>query len=197
MSTRPTVALSAAQIGSVVQRLATEIDADHPDGVTIVGILKGSVILVADLVRAMTVPCVVDFLSLSSYSPGARRVRILKDLDRDVTGEDVVIAADVVDTGLSMRYAVDLVEARGARTVSVCALLDRPSRRILSVPLTYRGFETPDDFVVGYGLDFAERYRNLPSILPVEPEMLANERELFESFAFGADGAFPQRDGRE
>ena len=138
MSTRPTVALSAAEIGSVVQRLAAEIDDDHPDGVTIVGILKGSVILVADLVRAMTVPCVVDFLSLSSYSPGARRVRILKDLDRDVTGEDVVIVADVVDTGLSMRYAVDLVEARGARKVSVCALLDRPARRILSVPLSYR-----------------------------------------------------------
>lgn len=197
MTVAPTASLSAGEIATIVGRLATEIDADHQNGVTIVGVLKGCVFLVADLVRALRVPCTVDFLSLSSYAPGERRVRILKDLDRDVSGEDVVIAADVVDTGLSIRYAVDLVEARGARNVRVCALLDRPARRILPVPLAYCGGEAEGDFLVGYGLDYAERYRNLPSIVSVDPEGLASDRAPFEETIFGPQGAFYQGDLRE
>ena len=197
MTVAPTASLSAGEIASIVDRLAGEIDADHPDGVTIVGVLKGCVFLVADLVRALTVTCTVDFLSLSAYAPGERRVRILKDLDRDVSGEDVVIAADIVDTGLSIRYAVDLIAARGARNVRVCALLDRPARRILPVPLEYRGAEAGEDFLVGYGLDYAERYRNLSSIVPVDPDRLKADAETFVALVFGPQGAVSDREPRD
>ncbi|HLX78661.1 MAG TPA: phosphoribosyltransferase family protein [Acidimicrobiales bacterium] len=197
MTVAPTAPLSAGEIASLVDRLASEIGADHPDGVTVVGVLKGSVFLVADLVRALSVPCTVDFLSLSAYTPGERRVRILKDLDRDVSGEDVVIAADIVDTGLSIRYAVDLVQARGARNVRVCALLDRPARRILPVPLEYRGAEVGEDFLVGYGLDYAERYRNLASIIPVDPDQLKADPQSFEGLVFGSQGAVSDRKARD
>jgi hypoxanthine phosphoribosyltransferase len=185
MTAGPIGALSAEDIAALVARLADEIAADHPDGVTIVGLLKGSVFLVADLVRALSVPCTVDFLALSSYAAGERRVRILKDLDRDVSGQDVIVAADVVDTGLSIRYVVDLLERRGARQVEVCALLDRPGRRILPIPLRYCGTETGEDFLVGYGLDFADLYRNLPSIHVIDPETVTESRASFEAAVFG------------
>jgi hypoxanthine phosphoribosyltransferase len=189
MTPRPTTALSAEEISAIVRRLAGEIAADHPGGVTIVGLLKGSVFLVADLVRALEVPCTVDFLALSSYVAGERRVRILKDLDEDVSDEDVVVATDVVDTGLSLRYVVDLLERRGACHVEVCALLDRPGRRILPVPLRYCGLEAGEEFLVGYGLDFADRYRNLPSIHIVDPATITAERGPFEAAVFGFDHA--------
>ncbi|HXZ82940.1 MAG TPA: hypoxanthine phosphoribosyltransferase [Acidimicrobiales bacterium] len=189
MSARPTTALSAEEISTIVLRLAREIGADHPRGVTIVGLLKGSVFFVADLVRALEVPCAVDFLALSSYVAGERRVRILKDLDKDVTGKDVIVAADVVDTGLSLRYVIDLLERRGAREVEVCALLDRPGRRILPVPLRYCGREAGEEFLVGYGLDYADRYRNLASIHVVDPATITEDREAFEAAVFGAEPA--------
>ena len=185
MTAGPTTALSAGEIAAIVDRLAAAIDADHPGGVTIVGLLKGGVFLVADLVRALTVPCTVDFLALSSYVAGERRVRILKDLDKDVTGEDVIVTADVVDTGLSIRYVVDLLERRGARRVEVCALLDRPGRRIVPVPLRYCGAEAAEDFLVGYGLDFADRFRNLPSIHVIDPEAVSRDPASFEAAVFG------------
>ncbi len=197
MTVGPTGALSSEEIAAIVSRLAGEIADDHPDGVTIVGLLKGSVFLVADLIRAISVPCTVDFLALSSYVAGERRVRILKDLDQDVSGQDVIVAADVVDTGLSIRYVVDLLERRGARRVEVCALLDRPGRRILPVPLRYCGTETGEDFLVGYGLDFADRYRNLPSIHVVDPETVSEQRAVFEAAVFGPPRAVSVPDPRE
>jgi hypoxanthine phosphoribosyltransferase len=197
MTDGPTAGLSAGEIAAIVSRLAREIDADHPGGVAIVGLLKGGVFLVADLVRALTVPCTVDFLALSSYAAGERRVRILKDLDKDVSGEDVIVAADVVDTGLSIRYVIDLLERRGARHVEVCTLLDRPGRRILPVPLKYCGTGATEDFLVGYGLDFADRYRNLPAIYIVDPETISREREPFEAAVFGPDRAVSTADPRE
>lgn len=197
MNFRPTVELSAGEIATIVSRLAGEIAADHPEGVVIVGLLKGSVFLVADLVRALNVPCTVDFLALSSYSPGERRVRILKDLDEDVSGLDVIVVADVVDTGLSIRYVVDLLERRGARRVEVCSLLDRPGRRILPVPLRYCGTEITEDFLVGYGLDLADRYRNLPAIHVVDPEGISRERGVMEAALFGWAGAVSTVEPRE
>ena len=185
MRSGPAAALSADEIAAIIARLAGEIDADHPDGVEIVGLLKGGVFLVADLVRALTVRCTVDFLALSSYVAGERRVRILKDLDQDVTGRDVVVAADVVDTGLSIRYVIDLLERRGASRVDVCTLLDRPGRRILPVPLRYCGTEITEDFLVGFGLDYADRYRNLPSILVVDPDAVSADRRSFDAAVFG------------
>ncbi|MGA8296012.1 MAG: hypoxanthine phosphoribosyltransferase [Acidimicrobiales bacterium] len=189
MTSRPTAVLSAEEIARIVERLAGEIDADHKDGVVLVGLLKGSVIFLADLVRALGVHCEVDFFALSSYSPGARRVRILKDLSHDVAGKDVIVVADIVDTGLSIGYVVDLVRARGARTAKVCALLDRPARRIIPVPLAYLGLPVDDDFLVGYGLDYAERYRNLREIVPVDPDTLSTERASFESSLYGGETA--------
>ncbi|MGB9111929.1 MAG: hypoxanthine phosphoribosyltransferase [Acidimicrobiales bacterium] len=191
MSTRPTALLSAEEIARIVDRLAGEIDADHADGVMLVGLLKGSVFFCADLIRALKVPCEIDFFALSSYAPGERRVRILKDLSHDVTGKDVVIVADIVDTGLSIGYVVDLVRARGARTAEVCALLDRPGRRIIPVPLRYLGLPVDDDFLVGYGLDYAERYRNVRAVVPVDPSALAADRAGVERALYGGKTAVP------
>jgi hypoxanthine phosphoribosyltransferase len=183
--------LSADEIARIVERLAGEIEADHKDGVTLVGLLKGSVFLVADLIRALSVPSEIDFFALSSYAPGERRVRILKDLSHDVSEKDVVIVADIVDTGLSIGYVVELVRARGARTVEVCALLDRPARRIIPVPLRYLGLAVEDDFFVGYGLDFAERYRNLNAVVPIDPKALASDRSRVEKALFAMESAVP------
>jgi hypoxanthine phosphoribosyltransferase len=191
MNTRPAALLSAEEIARIVERLAGEIDADHANGVMIVGLLKGCVFLCADLMRALNVPSEIDFFALSSYAPGERRVRILKDLSHDVTGKDVIIVADIVDTGLSIGYVVDLVRARGARTVEVCALLDRPTRRIIPVPLRYLGRPVDDDFLVGYGLDYAERYRNVRAIVPVDPQLLAADRAGAERALYGEKTAVP------
>lgn len=189
MTRRPAALLPADEIAGIVERLAGEIDADHPEGVMFVGLLKGSIFFVADLMRALRVPCEVDFFALSSYAPGARRVRILKDLSQDVSGKDVIVVADIVDTGLSLGHVVELVRDRGARTVEVCALLDRPGRRIIPVPLRYLGREVGDDFLVGYGLDYGERYRNLCQVVVVDPEAIATDRTGFETALFGTETA--------
>ncbi len=160
---------SPDELAELVARLAGEISADHPEGLVLVGVLKGGVILVADLLRSVEVPCVVDFVALSPYAGRHERVKVLKDLDLDVTGLDVVLVEDVVDSGLSARYLIDLIAARGARRVRVCALFDRPSRRIVPVPLAYLGRKAPEGFLVGYGLDAAERYRNLPGVRVLDP----------------------------
>jgi hypoxanthine phosphoribosyltransferase len=196
MSARPAALLSAEEIARIVERLASEIDADHEDGVMLVGLLKGSVFLAADLIRALNVPCEIDFFALSAYTPGERRVRILKDLSNDVSGKDVVIVADIVDTGLSIGYVVELVRARGARSVAVCALLDRPARRIIPVPLRYLGRPVDDDFLVGYGLDYAERYRNVRAILAVDPEALASDPAGVEKVLYGRQSAVPAEPAR-
>lgn len=164
MSEEPALVAGPAVIAAAVTRLAEAISADHPDGVVVVGVLKGGAVLVADLVRALSVPCRVDFLALSPYGAGGARVRILKDLDGDVAGCDVVLVEGVVDTGLSAGYLLRLLEERGARSVALCALLDRPARRIVPVAPAYVGFEAPASYLVGYGLDLRERYRNLPGI---------------------------------
>lgn len=156
--------LDATTLRATAHRLAGAIDADHPGGVVLVGVLDGCLCFLADLARAIAVPCRIDVLSLSRFAPGRARVRVLKDLDLDVTGAEVVLVEDIVDTGLSARYVVRLLEEHGAARVEVCTLLDRPSRRIVPLPLRYVGHEAPDDFLVGYGLDYAGRYRNLPGI---------------------------------
>ncbi len=166
--TAPRRLYSAPELADIVGRLAREISADHPEGVVLVGVLKGSVFLVADLLRRLGVPVQVDFLSLSAYAPAARRVQVLKDLDLDVSGRDVVLVEDVVDTGLSARYVLDLLAGHGARRVRVCALLDRPGRRIIPLEVDYRGAEAPESYLVGYGLDLADRFRNLPDVLVVD-----------------------------
>jgi hypoxanthine phosphoribosyltransferase len=164
--------LEAGEVSSIVSRIGRAISLDHPSGIVLVGILKGSVCLVADLAREISVPCAVDFLSLSAYSAGGTRVRVAKDLDVDVTGRDVVVAVDIIDSGLTVDYVLRLLRDRGAGAVDVCALLDRRPRRLLPLEPRYVGLEIGDEYVVGYGLDFEERYRNLPSLSVLDPEAL-------------------------
>jgi hypoxanthine phosphoribosyltransferase len=164
--------LEADELSSIVRRFGEAISADHPDGIVLVGILKGSVCLVADLAREISVPCAVDFLALSAYGAGGARIKLSKDLEADVAGRAVVIAVDIVDSGLTVSYVRRLLNERGARSADVCTLLDRRPRRLLPVDLRYVGLEIGDEYVVGYGLDFEERYRNLPMLVVVEPENL-------------------------
>jgi len=158
------VLLDRSELRELARRLAAEISADHPDGVDLVGVLNGCLCFLPDLCRMLSVPCRVDFLALSAFGGATTRVRVVKDLDLDVSGASVVLVEDIVDTGLSARYVAGLLGARGAAQVEICTLLDRPQRRIVPVSLRYVGLEAPDDFLVGYGLDFAGRYRNLPAL---------------------------------
>jgi hypoxanthine phosphoribosyltransferase len=150
---------------AAVVRLGAELTAAYPRGVVLVGVLKGSVPFLADVVRAMTAPTEIDFLAISSYAEGTGRVRIVKDLDCDICGRDVVLVEDIVDTGLTVSYVLGELRRRQPSTVEVCALLDKTARRIVPVPLRFVGFSIPDEFVLGYGMDFAERYRNLDRVV--------------------------------
>jgi hypoxanthine phosphoribosyltransferase len=151
-----------------VTELAAEISRDYAGSKRFIaiGVLKGSVFFLVDLLKQVTVPVAVDFFQTSSYgdatSPG--EVKIRKDVDLSVRGADVLLVEDIVDTGYTLRTILDLLRFRGAKSVKLCALLDKAERRQVDVPIDYRGFKIEDLFVVGYGLDFAERYRNLPYI---------------------------------
>jgi hypoxanthine phosphoribosyltransferase len=153
------------QLRLATERLAGEIATAYPGGVLLVGVLKGCVLFLADLVRSVTVPVEVDFLAISSYAPGTGRVRIVKDLGADICGRDVVLVEDIVDTGLTVTYVVGELRRRDPASVEVCTLLDKAARRLVPVPIRFTGFAVEDEFVLGYGLDFAERYRNLNRIV--------------------------------
>ena len=148
-----------------IARLAGEISAAHDDGVLFVAVLKGSVPFLSDLVRAMTVLPEVDFLAISAYAPDTGRVRLVKDLEVDLAGRDVVVVEDIVDTGLTLTYLLGELGRRSPRSLSACTLLDKRARRIVPTPLAHVGFEIADEFVLGYGLDFAGRYRNLDHVV--------------------------------
>ena len=154
-----------ADLEEGVARLAAEISATYPGGVMLVAVLKGSVLFLADLVRLVTVPVVIDFMAISSYAPDSGRVRIVKDLEVDVFGQDIVLVEDIVDTGLSLTYLLGQLQARKPRSVAACTLLDKAVRRIVPTPIRFRGFEIGDEFVLGYGLDYAGRYRNLDRVV--------------------------------
>jgi len=145
--------------------VAAEISGAHTDGVLLVAVLKGSIPFLADMVRTMTVMAEVDFMAISAYAPDTGRVRILKDLDVDISGRDVVLVEDIVDTGLTLHYLLAELARRRPRSLESCALLDRTSRRIIPTPVHYRAFEIGDEFVLGYGLDFAQRYRSLDRVV--------------------------------
>ena len=164
-----TILLDADDVSRHVRRLAAEIEADHPDGVVLVAVLKGALLFVADLARAITnVPVELDFIAISRFAPDSGRVRILHDLDSDIGGRDVVVVEDLVDTGLTLTYLVGQLRARTPRRLSACALLDRSARRIVPIDVRYRGVELADEFVLGYGLHVGERYRNLPVVVHVD-----------------------------
>lgn len=140
----------------------------------LVGILTGAVLFVSDLLREITIPCELDFMATSSYAEGTTSsgiVRILKDLNQSIEGRHVIVVDDIIDTGLTMDYLLETLKTRYPASLRVCALLDKLPRRVRHVPLDYRGFEIPDKFVVGYGLDYAGRYRNLRFICVLKPEI--------------------------
>lgn len=155
------VLISPEELRAGVARLGAEISTAYADGVVLIAVLKGSVPFLADLVRALTIAPEVDFLGISAYAPDTGRVRLVKDLDIDIAGRDVVLVEDIVDTGLTLTYLLGQLGRRGPRSLEVCALLDKATRRIVPTPVRFVGFTIGDDFVIGYGLDFAERYRNL------------------------------------
>jgi hypoxanthine phosphoribosyltransferase len=151
-----------------VADLGAEVSADYQGrDLLLIGVLKGAVFFMADLMRHLTVPCEVDFMAISSYGDATDSsgiVRILKDLDISIEGRDVLVVEDIIDSGLTLSYLMRNLESREPASLEVCALLTKPSRREIDVPVRYVGFEIPNKFVVGYGLDFGERYRNLPYV---------------------------------
>ncbi len=186
----PVVLLDEAEIATQVRRLAGEIVADHPDGVVLVGVLKGALIFLADLARAITtVPVVVDAIAISRYAPDSGRVRILKDLDVEIEGRDVVVVEDMVDTGLTMGYLLAHLRERRPRTLDVCTLLDRPARRIVPMPVRYVGARIDDVFVLGYGLHVADLYRNVPRVVTVDRTAVAADAGVYVPSLYGAAGA--------
>jgi hypoxanthine phosphoribosyltransferase len=165
---RPTeILLTSAQIERRVTELAGDIRRDFPDGVHLIAVLKGAFVFLSDLVRHMEGYVSLDFMAVSSYAKGTTssgEVRLLKDLDTTLDGKNVVIVEDIVDTGLTLAYLQDILRAHGPKTLKTACLLSKPSRRQTNCPVEYTGFAIEDRFVVGYGLDYAEQYRNLPHI---------------------------------
>lgn len=160
--------ISEEQIKIRVKELGQEITAAYKDkNILVVGILKGSVVFLADLIREINVPVQIDFMAVSSYGKSTYSsgvVRILKDLDSDIAGKDLLIVEDIVDTGLTLSYLVENLLSRNPASLKVCTFLDKPSRRKSQINPDYNGYVIPDEFVVGYGLDHDEKYRNLPYI---------------------------------
>ena len=172
MSDIATVLFTEEEIRQRVRELGEEITRDYANrSPVLISVLKGAVMFLADLFREIDLPARVDFMSISPYGRDSEEaggvVRIMKDLDQDIGGEDVVVVEDIVDTGLTLSYLLTTLRERQPASIEVCTLLDKTARRIPLVPIRYQGFECPDRFVVGYGLDFLERYRNLPDILEV------------------------------
>ena len=161
--------ISAKAIAARIEELCREItqEFDKTDKLVVVGLLRGSFVFIADLVRELDLPIEVDFLEASSYGDSmesSREVRILKDLRGAIEGRDVLVVEDIVDTGFTLKHVLSLLETRSPRKLETIALLDKPSRREVDIKATWTGFEIPDEFVVGYGIDFAQRNRNLPHI---------------------------------
>jgi len=162
------ILVPAEDVQRRVRELGAEISRDYEGrDLVMIGVLKGAVLFLADLMRELTVPCEVDFMAVSSYgseTDSSGVVRILKDLDSSIEGRDVLIVEDIIDSGLTLQYMLRTLRARDPASVEVCALLTKPERRKVDLPIRYVGFEIPNRFAIGYGLDHAERYRNLPYV---------------------------------
>ena len=163
--------ISADRIAERVLAMGRDISRDHPDGVHLIGVLKGAFMFLSDLVRSIEGTVTLDFIALSSYGASTRssgQVQLLKDLGTGIEGRDVVIVEDIVDTGLTLTYLQDILRARSPRSLRTACLLSKPSRRMIEVSVDYVGFTIEDKFVVGYGLDFNEQHRHLPYIAVVD-----------------------------
>lgn len=167
------------QLADKVAELGARITADYRDkNPLVVSVLKGSYVFMADLTRKIDTPCNVDFMVVSSYGKGTKttgEVQIIKDIEQPIDGRDLLIVEDILDSGVTLSYLMQVLTARGARSIRLCTLLSKPSRRKVDVKVDYLGFEIPDEFVVGYGLDYAEKYRNLPYIGILKPHVYGGE----------------------
>ena len=167
--------LSKEEIAEKVAWLAQRVSADYQGReLLVVGILKGAVVFLSDLIREITIPLSIDFMAVSSYGSSTESsgvVRILNDLDSSIEGMDVLIVEDIVDTGLTLKYLVENLKNRKPASVKVCTLLEKPARREVKVDIDYNGFTIPDEFAVGYGLDYNNKYRNLPGIYVLKKEV--------------------------
>jgi hypoxanthine phosphoribosyltransferase len=170
------VLIDAESLDGRIAELGAEISSDYGGrDLLLIGVLKGAVFFMADLMRRLTIPCEVDFMAISSYGASTDSsgvVRILKDLDINIEGRDVLVVEDIIDSGLTLSYLMRNLESREPASLEVCALLTKPARREIDVPVRYVGFEIPNRFVIGYGLDFGERYRNLPYVAVLSDEAL-------------------------
>jgi len=170
------VLIDEERLQARIRDLGAELSADYAGReLLLVGVLKGAVFFMADLMRHITVPCEIDFMAISSYGASTDSsgvVRILKDLDINIEQRHVIVVEDIIDSGLTLSYLMRNLEARDPASLEICALLTKPDRREIEVPVRYVGFEIPNRFVIGYGLDFAERYRNLPYVGVLHPDLL-------------------------
>lgn len=180
------IVLDEAAIDETVDRLASRISADFSDGVVLAGVLRGSVPFLSDLVRRLTIRPLVDFVAITPYAPNTGRVRLLKDLDIDVAGREVVVIEDIVDTGLTTAFLLGEIRRRQPARVAVCTLVDRPARRVVPVELDYVGVEIPDVFVVGYGLDHEGRYRNVRVLAVADRDLLAADPDAYVAALYPA-----------
>ena len=159
-----------------IAELGAEISSEYEGrDLLLVGVLKGAVFFMADLMRELSIPCEIDFMAISSYGAATDSsgvVRILKDLDTNIAGREVLVVEDIIDSGLTLSYLMRSLKARKPESLEICALLTKPERREIEVPVKFVGFEIPNKFVIGYGLDFAERYRNLPYVAVLHPDLI-------------------------
>lgn len=169
------VLFSRDKLNTIVQEIGKKISEDYEGkNLLMVSILKGSVVFMSDLMRAVTVPCSLDFMAVSSYGAGMKTtgvVKIIKDLDINLTGYDVLVVEDILDSGLTLSYILELLEARKPKSIRLCTLFDKPDRRTVNIAADYVGSVVPDEFIVGYGLDYAEKYRNLPFVGILKPQV--------------------------
>ncbi len=162
------VLIDEHELSDIVKRLGKQISEDYKDkDLLLVSILKGSIMFMADLMRAITIPCNIDFMAVSSYGSGAKTsgvVKILKDLDKSIEGKDLLIVEDILDSGKTLNYLTEILMARNPNSIKICTLFDKPDRREVDIYADYIGTKVPNEFIVGYGLDYNEYYRNLPYI---------------------------------
>ena len=175
------VLFSEEDIADMVKRLGAQISEDYKGkDLVLIAVLRGAVVFMGDLMRAIDTDLAIDFMAVSSYGNGTKSsgtVRIIKDLDIDIKDRDVLIVEDILDSGVTLHYLMQILAARGANSIRLCTLLSKPERRKIDVNVDYLGFEIPDEFVVGYGLDYAEKYRNLPYIGILKPHVYGGEGE--------------------
>lgn len=181
--------LGAEELRGGVRRVAAELSTAYDDGVVLVAVLKGCIPFLADLVRAMSVNPVVEFMAISTYAPDSGRVRILQDIQSDIGDRDVVLVEEIVDTGLTSSFLVGQIRARQARSVATCALLDRTVSRIVPVPVRFRAFEVGTEFLVGYGLGYEERYRDLDDVTIVDRATLSRDPDSYVDVLYRATGS--------